>query len=82
MSGSGLKSLPALSDVREKSEGPSGCLELGGSRPECPGVDERPSRETRSGRKSIPDVRGTSWMSGSGQESLPVVQLLSGGPPR
>ena len=73
MSGNGQES---LSDVREWSGGPSGCL----------GGVGRPTQMSVSGREAHPDVRewsrvvvSPSWMSGSGREVLPDVREWSGG---
>ena len=68
MSGSGLM---ALTDVREWSGGPHGCLEP------LPDV-----REWFGGPPGYPGVVGSpSRMSGSGREALPNVWEWLGGPP-
>ena len=58
MLGSVWDALPALSDVREKSAGPPGCLGVGGSPPECPGVNTWPAWMSGSVWEALPDIRG------------------------
>ena len=83
MSGSGLV---ALSDVHEALQD---VWERLRDSPGCPGANGRPSRMSgsgredcpmsRSGRESLPDVRGACRMSGNGRETLPDLREWSKG---